>query len=182
MKTLLFLAFTSLTLIANAQKPVVFAEVIKLDSSITKEELFKRARMWFAESFKSSKDVLQISDKESGELVGKPMFTYYSQYFTGSGATKGKVSYTVKVFVKQGRYKYEIGDFMHEAYRSNEYPKDIGLIMVDTFKSLGFIGGKNLDKKVWNELKSLSEKEATTLIISLKEFMLKPSESNEEDW
>lgn len=182
MKVAIVLSMFFAPIIAIAQTPIIFTEVVKVDSNITKDELYKRARLWYADAFKNSKEVLQISDKESGELVGKALFSYYSNYFTGSGATIGSVKYTIKIYVKNGRYKYEITDFVHEAYRTNERPKNIGLIMSDTFVHLGFIGGKSIDKKIWNELKEDCDEEARVLISNLKEYMNKPTASSSNDW
>jgi hypothetical protein len=66
----LLLAFTFLPFLSFAQKDtaIKFTEVVNVDA--TKEQLFLRARAWFNDAFKSSKDVLQIQDKGTGEIAG----------------------------------------------------------------------------------------------------------------
>jgi hypothetical protein len=81
-----------------------YTEVVTVEGK-TADQLYSSAREWFAETFKSAQDVLQMDDPVAGKLIGKGM---------GSGRHKGMVSvpfsyeYQVKVFVKDGRYKYTI--------------------------------------------------------------------------
>jgi len=81
-----------------------YSEVVTVEGKTT-DQLYSSAREWFAESFKSAKDVLQMDDPIAGKLIGKGM---------GSGHHKGLMSvpfdyeFQIKVFVKDGRYKYSI--------------------------------------------------------------------------
>ncbi|NLH46839.1 MAG: DUF4468 domain-containing protein, partial [Acholeplasmataceae bacterium] len=52
-----------------SQEPVNYSEAIEVPN-VEKNELFLRGREWFNDNFKSSKDVLQVIDKETGELSG----------------------------------------------------------------------------------------------------------------
>ena len=51
-------------------KKLDFTEIINVDST-TQKELYARARAWFALNFVSSKAVLEMDDKENGQLIGK---------------------------------------------------------------------------------------------------------------
>lgn len=84
--------------IDSISKKVTYQEVVKVDGA-SKNELYARAREWFAKTFKSADDVLQMEDMANGKLIGKGC-NYQS-----------KVFYTVSVSVKDGRYRYEITDF-----------------------------------------------------------------------
>lgn len=80
-----------------------YSEVIEADG--TKDELYTRARTWFAETFNDSRGVIQMDDKDAGIIIGKGKFIY-----TDNGATH----FTIKIQVKDGRYKYDIFDLNEE--------------------------------------------------------------------
>lgn len=82
-------------------KEITYSEIVKVDSA-TKEELFYRARTWFVKTYADAKNVIQIQDKESGEIVGK-----------GSSKIPFMISYillnhAIYIYAKDGRYKYII--------------------------------------------------------------------------
>ena len=96
---------------AISQESLEYSEVIEV-SNVDKGELFIRGREWFNENFKSAKDVLQITDKESGELSGKGIMDvdYMFNYMGGRRFTTF-VRFQMSVWVKDGKYKYEITNF-----------------------------------------------------------------------
>ncbi|GAB3904453.1 hypothetical protein GCM10028803_33910 [Larkinella knui] len=49
---------------------VAYAEVVDC-GSVSQIELFRRARLWAAQSFRSASESFNLSDKETGDLVGK---------------------------------------------------------------------------------------------------------------
>ena len=57
----------------NKDGKINYSEVVNVDS-VKKEELYNRAKHWLVETFNSAKDVIQIDDKENGEIVGKGYF------------------------------------------------------------------------------------------------------------
>lgn len=86
---------------------ISFEGVELIDSSINKNILYIAARSWFAISFKSSTDVIQMEDKDAGKIIGKgnvildlPQADEYS-----------RLSFTITIQIKHGRYKYTITDF-----------------------------------------------------------------------
>lgn len=119
---ILFLHFIILFLFASINNKIVAQEVVlphnqetglieftglvKVDSSLTQQVLYAKAREWFANSFKSAKDVIQMDDKVAGIIVGKGNF---SERKSG-----GIIHFTLKVQVKDGRYKYWFSNFIHE--------------------------------------------------------------------
>jgi hypothetical protein len=76
----------------------------------TKLELYSRAREWYATTFGSSKAVLEMDDKDAGKLIGK---AYASFGFAGSigKPLEWPMWRTIKVEVKDGRYRYTLTDF-----------------------------------------------------------------------
>jgi len=84
---------------------VVYSNVI--EQTATKNELYLRAKEWFARTFKSSQDVIQFDDKETGKIIGKG---FSSGSFRGQlGVTvPTDVYFTMSVATKDNKYKYEI--------------------------------------------------------------------------
>lgn len=176
----LTLALTSVLLFnLNAQTgpvPLSYTEVVQLSDSTPKSDLFLRAREWFNERFKSSKEVLQINDKESGELVGKGiMEVSYTYNMLGKHEQWADVHFTLSVWVKDDRYKYELSNFNVPAlldggglYSSDDYQ----------YKYPG-IGAKK-SQEFYLAIKAATEKKAQELIQSLKLKMATKSKSS--DW
>lgn len=87
----------------------LISEVITVDS-VSKEKLYLNAKRYLANTFKSAKDVIQLDDKESGEIIAKGYFETTWQYGLGM-ATPVQVWHTIAISVKDGKYKYQISDF-----------------------------------------------------------------------
>jgi hypothetical protein len=98
--------------IDSATSKITYSEVVFVDSLTNKNELFLRAREWFAKTYKSSMNVIQMEDKENGKIVGKASMQVYHK-LGGSNYPSGYINYTIFVYIKDGRYKYEITDFHH---------------------------------------------------------------------
>ena len=114
MKTFIFLLFP---FFVNAQKSilpekdgkVIFTDVVTVDSTVKKEELFNRARVWFVTEYRSANDVIQMQDKDAGIIIGKGSFIVSNG--VGIMINTLKVANTIKLYFKDGKYKYEITDF-----------------------------------------------------------------------
>lgn len=52
---------------------VVYTGIIQVDST-DKSKLYNKVKKWFVEQYKSAKDVIQLDDKENGEVIGKGYF------------------------------------------------------------------------------------------------------------
>lgn len=163
----------------SAAEPLTFTAVVQAEGA-SKDELFVRAQAWFATTFKCGKCVIQTSDKEAGQVIGKGAFEFHSgNNFFGPDGLEGWVTYTVKVFLKDGRYKYEITDFTHES-SAIKYPISVGLVTTDE----NYPGIKHMQKffnKRWKKLKDDCETQAKTLIESLSKVMASPA-SGEKAW
>ncbi len=92
---------------------ITYSEVVTLKDSISKDELFSRAKICFTHLFKNSKSVIQNEDKEAGSIIGKGNLKVYARAL-GTNYDGGFVNFTITISVKQGRYKYTITDFNHE--------------------------------------------------------------------
>lgn len=161
MKKLLLIAITFLMAgMCSGQNALTYTDVVVVDSSITQDQLFNNARSWFNTAFKNSKEVIQIIDKSTGEISGKGVIPYSSSVFVGSAVTNGNINFSVSVFVKNGKYKYEFSNFSHEGSRvRTDYgwsgPSSFGLITNSDICTYQISGSTQKWKdKVWNDIKS----------------------------
>jgi len=92
---------------------ITYTEVVVLDTTLKKDELYSRVREWFAKTYKSANSVIQMDDKAEGKIVGRASIplTYSTM---GNNPSAGSISYNISVYVKDGKYKYEFANFQHQ--------------------------------------------------------------------
>lgn len=109
-----------LPLIAAAQKDTVGLNLPYKDGKIVyerivdvpglnKQDLYKNAKQWFVDYFKSSKDVIQNEDKEEGTIIGKGIIPYVFHIKIMGNYTKND-HLTVQVSAKDNKYRIRIYD------------------------------------------------------------------------
>ena len=175
MKQLLALLLL-LPLLCSAQEKLFYSGIITTDSTLKKDDLFISARAWYNKTFNSSKDVIQIIDKETGDISGKGTFKYASNVFRGNDKTAGYINFSISIFVKEGKYKYEFSDFIHESI--NNYDS-FGIITTEIDYPRHLSGNiKSWENNVWKDIKAQIEANTTLLIETLKESMTKKVNSN----
>jgi hypothetical protein len=85
---------------------IIFTEVVIVDS-IQKDQLYSRTKLWFADNFKSTKDVIQLDDKENGIVLGKGNILKRE---SGIQPVIKTWKFSVKVQIKDNKYKVDIYD------------------------------------------------------------------------
>jgi Domain of unknown function (DUF4468) with TBP-like fold len=114
-KLAILLTFYFLPFLSFSQKDtlITFTEIVITDS-ISKEQLFQNARQWYNKTFVSSKEVLQILDKETGELSGKGIIKSYYDYKVFGSEKKYDCyfKFNLDIRVKEGKYKYTFSNFV----------------------------------------------------------------------
>ena len=122
----------------------------------SKAELYSRANEWFAKNYKSAQSVLQMQDKEAGKLVGKAICKT-----TLRGYDAGYVNYTISIFVKDNKYKYEVTNLYH----------DKGLSQIGSGGVLENekpdCGGLKMFTKQWLTIKTQTDADVNALIANL---------------
>lgn len=175
MKRNIFFLLSFLTIHIYAQDaPFVISEVIEI-KNVDKNELFVRGREWFNENFKNSKEVLQIQDKETGELSGKGIFTIsYVFHYMGEKTAKTNVSFLLSLWVKDGKYKYELTNLV-------ETELGFGTITVsdETKHKLSGFNEKKMND-MYKSIKTSAIEKSQSLIDDLKKKMSMTSKSS--DW
>lgn len=178
----LILLFTLLSFLVNSQEfnfpidsetgEICYTDVVQVDGT-NSETLFTRAREWFAYSFKSAQNVIQMEDKEAGKLIGKGASSVTIKAMGGE-FPGGYIDFTVSIQVKDGRYKYDLTDFKHNAAGTDLVTP--GDLRVE--KPGG--GLLTMGKKNWKNIKMQAHLSALSLIESLKTSM--SSDSKQDDW
>lgn len=141
-----------------------------------KTELYSRAREWFAKAYKSSTNVIQMDDKESGKIVGKALMQVYHRAF-GKDHVSGFINYTISVYIKDGRYKYEVANFYH----TGQYVGD-GITIPDFGTCEEMIHAKKKSyQKTFNYYLSQMDENIKALILNMKENMSKQNTTGKKD-
>lgn len=93
---------------------VEYVETVSLDS-VSKNTLFTRTREWFAKNYYSATDVIQMEDKKTGKIIGKANVpvNMRTSLISNKDMSAGHINYTISIYFKNGKYKYEITDFQH---------------------------------------------------------------------
>jgi hypothetical protein len=161
--------------ITNGQTSVTYTKVIQtIDTNRTKDILYLNAKEWFVETFKSSNDVIQLDDKENGMIQGKAKIKY--SYTTNYN---GYINFTIKIWLKNGRYKYEFSNFIHEAKADNCF--SLGLITdgIEVNKPCEHYGYINTLGKAWTDVKNVIGSDVQEISKSLNDKM---NQKIDSDW
>jgi Domain of unknown function (DUF4468) with TBP-like fold len=175
---LLTTLFLFLFLIINGQDRnlINYSEVIKVDSTRSAKDLYAQAKMFFVDTFKNSKAVIQLEDSSNNTIIGEGKIPYKSRYLIGSGTTVGSISFRISIACKDGRYKYDIGNFNHEG-------KSISFGYIDDREDPeNKFGPTGTRIKVYKEMKELIASKIDPLVVYLKEYMGQKKTTNSQDW
>lgn len=158
---LLSLLLLSFNVLSYGQEPLSFVKVIRVDS-IDKSKIFIDINQWFAKSYNSANDVIQMIDKDAGVLIGKGSFSYsYGRAIYG--CWDGYINYTIKVEIKDNRYRIELSNFNHDAGSVCS----LGLITTsEVYATTG--AQKNYQNNVWNDMKQKIDVFSTNIFNSLE--------------
>lgn len=120
-----------------------YKEIFKIDSGYNAGQIFDYTLEWIAASYRSSKDVLQYQNKETGKIIIKGNFP------TSLGLKPGWINHTLTIEFKPERFRCVFTDFSY-------YSTGSGEIAFES-RNLGvrkkFIA--NTDEKIKESLKSL---------------------------
>lgn len=166
---------------AQTDTAITYSGVVQVEGK-TAAQLYDMALMWYNDAFKSGKDVLQITDKEGGKLMGKAVFTHTIELIGALNTTEGKVTYSVKIFVKDGRYKYEISDFISESLDNQKFAGFGRITSSNSAPDVYLFGfGQGVKNRHWMEIRRMCDDKALQLIVNLKKYMTEHSTSD-SDW
>lgn len=109
---LLFILFFLIPSLLKAQLPVkdgkVFYETIDT-TSLNKEELYNVSKLWLANTFRDSKSVIEIDNKELGSIVGKGNFEIGASWMLTY--TVLQCRFNIKIDIKDLKYRIQLYNF-----------------------------------------------------------------------
>lgn len=147
----------------------------------SKAQLYSAALTWVGTAFKSAKATIDLADSVGGRIIAKPEMEFVPASRWGSACTRGVISYVVSIAVKDGRYKYDIGSFVH-TYHGNTCDSagcSYGLITDASWAKGQSCTGFGSGEDNWLKLQTDAKAEIQELISSLESIMAKAAES---DW
>lgn len=170
----LFLFWTGIVQ-SQTDTAISYSGIITTDTSLTSPQIYDLANSWFQKSFKSSKAVLNITDKEAGHLAGTGNFPFDLIIPMGTPGT-GVINFSVNIYCKQGRCKYVIDDFRHECFNT-DYPSWDIITSAAESPKVDWGVGKGMKNKQWIAMQQAVNAMAKQLISSLQESLTKKNDN-----
>jgi hypothetical protein len=174
----------------STKKELIYSEVVQSPNN-SSNQIYLNINEWFAKTYNSSNNVIQLNDKESGKIIGKGGFTISPIHQWGNIKTPQTffVNYTLTIQIKDGKYKYEFSNitvrvtqenalFSIEAYYNINKEK----LREEAAKSIK--NEKQLEKLVestynfQNEIFKLSDENILSIIKSIKNNTV----AKKDDW
>lgn len=179
---LYLLTFIVMPTMAIAQQDTIltYTKVLEVPG-VGKDDLFFRARQWTVESFKDPKSVLQVQDKESGELSGKAytLVKWTLHYMGSDWPQETYVSFLFNIYLKDGKYKYVFTNFEFDkvsqnvSYWTNRYITTSS----EPPTKVPMVSAKK-NKAVWLSITDKLKSDMQAFVSSLEESMNKKAKSD----
>lgn len=164
----------------NAQNELEYSEVVKV-TGVSKDILYSNGLIWFAETFKDSRAVIEAKDREAGMIIGNGIFEYYAGKGLKYRDFNGHIQFTVKVMFKEGRTKIELTSFTH---KPSYLPFSLGIITQSEKYPYPKVYKGYSDKwhqYLWDDLKSDISLKSIELLGSFKNFIT-DNANQSDDW
>ena len=183
MKKLFLLLFVSMGYFFSSygQEKLTFSKVIEV-KDVDKTSIYISLRDWISTYYRDTQEVLQMDDKDAGIIIGKAIFLY-SMNKLAYAAYEGKIWYSIKLQVKDGRFKVEMLNFIHENKKVNAPTCNLGLITIaENYTDKG--AQKFFHNKVWKDIKVKSERESNSIFSDLEKLAasIQTVKEDSDDW
>jgi hypothetical protein len=137
---------------------VAYTGVVEVPSA-TQAQLYARATAWVAQYYPAATTAVQ--NKEAGKVIVQGVAHPHAPAGFASSVT-----YTLSLYVKDGKYKYDFTNFRHEATAGG----DLGLGAFENEK-VGNALTRGIMQKPWNALRNETATQIQGLITSLAAAM-----------
>ena len=148
-------------------KLITYQEVVKVDGTI--KDLFSRAIDWVNVNYKNPADVTKVRDPQSGLIEILHRIELERTDKQDSKIDAGIIIYTLKLELKDGRYRYTITDL--NLKQSSKFPIERWLDKKDKAYNPN-----------WDLYLAQMDKQIKTIIESLKKGMLPGIQKKEDIW
>ena len=153
-------------------KLITYEGVVEVPG-VSKADLYLRAHAWVAKTYRSANDVIQMQDKEAGQLIIKGVSRVSSR-----GNSFGIVRHTLTIYVKDGRYKYVLSDLTHDASGAPNIYSAGPLEQAE-----GRLFAVNMGaKKPWEDIKAQANHNARSLVADLQLAMTLKGKKDPSDF
>ena len=78
--------------------------------SLKKDVIFDKSLAWFAETYNSANDVIQLKDKQNGKIIGRGVGEFYCAMYVR------KYSYTAKLEIKDNKARLTFDSYKPMSY------------------------------------------------------------------
>lgn len=94
----------------NEEGEIYIEKIYSVDSSITQEELFLKAKTWLMNltSTDKTEQLIRLQDKSSGKLFGRGYVTFKQ---TNYGKVPNRVPFKFEITTKDGKYRVRLHSF-----------------------------------------------------------------------
>lgn len=168
--------------IDSASGKIIYTEVVAVDSTLSKEALFTLAKIWLTKTFRTAGFEIQMEDKEEGVLIGKTEIPLsYKTALAGTHEMQS-VLFIFSIYFKDGRYKYEITDFIYQSGASplvSSFAPDISFENIYFGINSGFYKFK---KKLSTNFSTQLDRKIKKIISDFKASMAKKDPYVDSDW
>lgn len=163
-----------------------YTEVVQLDTTYKKDVLYKNSKLFFADAFKSAKDVLQYDDRGEGKVIGKGNLSIEGgqSVFLTYVTEKWTVNFSLEIFSKDGKYRYRIYDLNIDSRRvasggsSPDNVSNSDLSIDEAYKETEKGVTKKMNRKMFAELID----RVSSTITQIKTYMAKKQSSSNSDF
>lgn len=174
----------------STKKELIYSEVVQSPNN-SSNQIYLNINEWFAKTYNSSNNVIQLNDKESGKIIGKGGFTISPIHKWGNIKTPQTffVNYTLTIQIRDGKYKYEFSNITVRVTQENApfsietyYNINKEKLREEVAKSIK--NEKQLEKLVestynfQNEIFKLSDENILSIIKSIKNNTV----TKKDDW
>lgn len=171
------------------QKPatgtVIIIEKVNNLAGVTQQDLFKRAELWASHAFNTTSAV-DLGDKDNGTIIIKSGFRYnYESYYfekkkEQSNPATGTAYFTLRLYFKDGKYKFVLTDIATNTYIIASMRDDIDAGYLDKISLLSSsksTDDKMLSKTLQSQVLSVDQK-LVEILQSFTEAIAKKAESD----
>ncbi len=157
--------------------PISFTQVVEVPN-MPKDKLFDKIKLWLVESFNDFNSVSKMEDKSTGIFLLKPSIKFVSNNPKGQRYWDGLIDYTLKIIVKDNKFKVELIDFNHKAQsRINSVGMRVDMSLGPITDKENYEGKTKFDNMMWVETKDVIKNYSEKIINSIKNSVL----SNKSD-
>lgn len=162
----------------NAQENLIITKTVEC-KGITKDKLYEKAQEWIVKTFKHSKNVVQLADKEIGKIMLKGTFDYNPPKFAGGGmgGVEGYIAFNMSINFKDDKFRYIITDFEH---KPNNSPSCGILTNEEEPPFVKYRSSAKRAQVLWADMKKEATAQGIILGTTLEESISKNSQ--DENW